>query len=148
DIVPNFVELVGAQSGAIDPNGVATIHVRDSQTQTSIVGIPVQLDFFNNTEVRIAQSQPSTEMTADCATRRLSKLTDINGNARVHILGGAAPNFTGCPNPDGNPAHTGFALFVNNAAVMSNGAQVFVKYRSFDLDGDLVVGANDLSRWN
>jgi len=136
-VLPCFVDVVGKTAGAIDPHGVASIHVQTS-TGTPLADKLVELDYTNPVSLRIAQSQPGMLATQPtCGSHRVGNRTDASGNARVHVVGGALVNPSPCP-----PVDARLPVYVDGVA--SSGS---LPYRSFDLNGDLAVGSDDMSRW-
>ncbi len=162
--IPASIALVGHRGGVPDPAGTFVVNVRD-RLNNAYPGITVVCDLSACTDLRIASQQPYPGLTVDCATKRVSAVSDVNGNAHFCIVGGAV-NSGGAPGAGaaamivfGNGIRfgavsvaaydqTGFdGLKANDLAAWVGDAMAGLTVARSDYDGNGSLGVNDLSLW-
>ena len=132
---PSLIRLVGASGGGPDAAaGQFEVVVRDL-AMNQLNGASVVIDFSGCSDLSICSDQMDPNAVVNCVAKTVRKFTNAQGQATFTILGSS--NGTG------------------NAATLLAGARIFgngtclgnATAASFDLDGNGVVGAGDLSVW-
>ena len=133
--VPACIVLVGLAGDvpAVDA-GEFVVTIRDL-ANNPIQGAIVAIDLSIAPDVRFASLQTDGDLVVDCAASRVHKLSDVHGQARFTIVGRGTGDFS--------PGQTGsIALVYWDQALI--GSPVV---KTYDLDGQLGLGAADFSMW-
>lgn len=138
-IVPKCITLVGTNGGVVDPFGEFKVVLFDVGNNP-MPGLPVEVDFSGCTGVTLGGPAGPIfpGVTVDCATRRVTAITDITGTARFRIAGGGVAGASG---PASGPASGCLVLTGGHVPLPSPGL------RLLDLDGVNGVNASDLAAW-
>jgi len=130
--VPACISLVGSSAGVPDAFGSFSVTVRDL-ANNPLNGASVVVDLSGCTDIAICDDQLDVDALVNCAAKTTRKFTDALGNVSFTVLGGS--------NGFGNAT-----TLLNGAAIYANGTLIgSPTAAAYDLDGQLGLGANDLS---
>jgi len=130
--VPPCISLVGSSAGLADASGTFSVTVRDL-ANNPLNGASVVVDLSGCTDIAICDDQLDVDALVNCAAKTTRKFTDALGNVSFTVLGGS--------NGAGNAT-----TLLGGAKIYANGTQIgSPTAAAYDLDGQLGLGANDLS---
>ena len=131
---PTIIRLVGSVAGTADTNaGEFTVVVRDPAGPVN--GASVVVDFSLCHDVTICSDQLDPNTLINCGNKTVRKFAVVDGSVKITIVGGS----TGAGGA--STIGGGARIFANGTLLSSPSVAVY------DLDGQLGVGAGDLSAW-
>jgi len=129
---PACVTLVGSDGNlTASPVGEFSVIFRDL-ANNPVPNLLIDVDFSLVPELFIAAHQPDPALLVDCAGKKVSKRTDVNGRADFCIVGASTDAFPPSTLLGGCRIYAGGTLIASPTA------------SAFDLDGRDGVGAGDL----
>jgi hypothetical protein len=93
--IPGHITLVGSDGSQLDPSGLFTVTVRDEHND-AMPAVKVTVDLSAAPDLALSAQQES-DATYDCSTGRISKITDVNGQASFTIAGHVGDRSLGSP---------------------------------------------------
>ena len=141
--VPDIIRLVGNNAGVPDPGLLSavppapasfTIVVKDL-ANNPINGASVVVDLSLCGDLNICSDQLDPNALVNCGAKTTRKFTDVTGSVTFIVLGGS--------NGPGGAVelHNAGRIFANGTLLRSP------TVAAYDLDGQLGIGAADLSAW-
>jgi hypothetical protein len=134
--LPSHIFLVGQSNGVPDPCGAFTVRVMTDAPSEPYKNGTVSIDFANTPDLDFAVTQNYLGETADCASRRIVAITDLEGYAHFDIVGSLIHH------PGSGPVPACILQISCDGVILGN-----TSVSAFDIDAVNGVNANDASLW-